>query len=331
MWKSDSEGEATGNTSSDNEEARKKIDKKLTPQRIEGPEGVQKNMEEDKDLASLLTEQRKSFQDMAKTLEKVMKDFNKGREELEKKVEEEVKEVTRRITGMEDSWKRKEEQVLRRVEEMLIRAEEKEKDVERRMGKEKKEWIAEVVMEVEKKLEQTKGEKEPRSKQGEKAEASDQNIRREMDVIKRKLERQERKERKNNIVIRGLKYKKAEAKEEIEKFIEDKFKISNGVKTVEAIGRDQESKVTIVQLVDWETKQKIMTGKSRNRLEEVYIDHDLTGEERDVQRRLREIARTQRAQGKEVRVRYRKIGIEGKWYDWNEERAEIVERKFFQK
>lgn len=265
MWKSDSEGQATGNTSSDNEEARKKMDKKLTPQRIEGPEGVQKNMEEDKDLASLLTEQRKSFQDMAKTLEKVMKDFNKGREELEKKVEEEVKEVTGRIKGMEDSWKRKEEQVLRRVEEMLIRAEEKEKDVERRMGKEKKEWIAEVVMEVEKKLEQTKGEKEPRSKQGEKAEASDQNIRREMDVIKRKLEQQERKERKNNIVIRGLKYKKAEAKEEIEKFIEDKFKISNGVKTVEAIGRDQESKVTIVQLVDWETKQKIMTGKSMRR------------------------------------------------------------------
>lgn len=80
-----------------------------------------------------------------------------------------------------------------------------------------------------------------------------------------------------------------------------------------------------------ETKQKIMTGKSRKRLDEVYIDHHLTEEERDVQRRLREIARAERAKGKEIGVRFRKRSIEGKRYDWNGQKSEIVGSKFFQK
>lgn len=64
-----------------------------------------------------------------------------------------------------------------------------------------------------------------------------------MNLFKRKLEKQERKERKSNIIIWRLKYKKTEAEGKTEKFIQEKFKINNGVKAVEPVGRDQESNV----------------------------------------------------------------------------------------
>lgn len=49
-----------------------------------------------------------------------------------------------------------------------------------------------------------------------------------------------------------------------------------------------------------------MIERSRKGLGEVYMDHHLTEEERAVPRRLREIAREERALGKEV-VRFGKV------------------------
>lgn len=64
----------------------------------------------------------------------------------------------------------------------------------------------------------------------------------------------------------------------------------------------------------------------------VYIDHDLTGEEKRIQRELRERERARREtlEGKVAKVRYGKINIEGKWYRWNKEKDEIEKEEFIQ-
>jgi len=62
---------------------------------------------------------------------------------------------------------------------------------------------------------------------------------------------------------------------------------------------------------------------------EIYIDNDLTQEERKVQRKLREIARGERADGKRARVGYRRIEMEGQMYIWNKEENRIVKKKNF--
>jgi len=61
----------------------------------------------------------------------------------------------------------------------------------------------------------------------------------------------------------------------------------------------------------------------------IYIDNDLTQEEREMQRKLREVARGEKANGRRIRVRYRRIEIEGQMYIWNEEENIIVNKRTF--
>jgi hypothetical protein len=50
----------------------------------------------------------------------------------------------------------------------------------------------------------------------------------------------------------------------------------------------------------------------------MYIDDDLTNEERETQKKLRELAREERDRGKRVKIQYRKIQINGDWFRWDE-------------
>jgi hypothetical protein len=54
--------------------------------------------------------------------------------------------------------------------------------------------------------------------------------------------------------------------------------------------------------------------------ERMYIDDDLTKEERETQKKLRELARKERDRGKRVKIGYRKIQINGEWFRWGERR-----------
>jgi hypothetical protein len=57
--------------------------------------------------------------------------------------------------------------------------------------------------------------------------------------------------------------------------------------------------------------------------ERMYIDHDLTNEERKTQDKLKEVAREERDRGKRMKIGYRKIQINGEWFIWDErERGE---------
>jgi len=62
---------------------------------------------------------------------------------------------------------------------------------------------------------------------------------------------------------------------------------------------------------------------------QIYIDNDLTQEERKVQRKWRVVARGERTKGKRTRVEYRRIEIEGQLYIWNEEENRIIKKRNF--
>ena len=79
------------------------------------------------------------------------------------------------------------------------------------------------------------------------------------------MKEQDRKERKNKIVIRGLKMKNSEAKKKVEEFMEEDFNIKDGISGVETRGRGEECNITIVEMKDWGTKQ---TGKANGKEEE---------------------------------------------------------------
>lgn len=64
---------------------------------------------------------------------------------------------------------------------------------------------------------------------------------------------------------------------------------------------------------DQENKRRIMESKSRLGREEIYIENDRTVKEREIQRRIVKMAKEQKAQEKEVVVRFWKLKIEDKW------------------
>lgn len=135
-----------------------------------------------------------------------------------------------------------------------------------------------------------------------------------------------KKTKKNNIVIRGLEAKDKPIKEIVTKFIEEKFKVGEAIVEV-WINGPKENEIIIVEMRSWEEKQVIMKNKNilkgKGREKEVYIDHDLTKEERGVQRKLRELAKEEEKKGNDVRVGYRKMKIGDEWYKWNEEKESL--------
>lgn len=83
----------------------------------------------------------------------------------------------------------------------------------------------------------------------------------------------------------------------------------------------------VAELKSWEEKQEIMRRKKG--LEEgIYIDNDLTREERERQQKLRKITWGERERkGKFVKVGYGKIFLEGRWRNWEEEKDALEKLK----
>ena len=63
-----------------------------------------------------------------------------------------------------------------------------------------------------------------------------------------------------------------------------------------------------------------MARKGQLKGSKIYINHDLSREYRNIQRKFREIARYERGQGTEIRLMFRKIRTKGNWIKWKQRR-----------
>jgi hypothetical protein len=73
-------------------------------------------------------------------------------------------------------------------------------------------------------------------------------------------------------------------------------------------------KMVLVKIEIWEQKKNIMLNKSKlneRKGERMYIDDDLTNEENKTQKKLKKVAREERDRGKRVKIRSRKIQVNG--------------------
>jgi len=84
--------------------------------------------------------------------------------------------------------------------------------------------------------------------------------------------------------------------------------------------------IIIAEINKWEQKNNVM--KKKNKLKKgIIIENDLTRKEREIQRRLKELAREEREKGDgRVKVGYKKIYMRGKWHSWNEKKEELEEK-----
>lgn len=136
-------------------------------------------------------------------------------------------------------------------------------------------------------------------------------------------ELRERQERKNSIIITGLKSPERKRGPEIRYVFEQIMGVTLGVKKIREV---QEG--TLVQFGSWNDKRKVMTKKKWLKGTSIWISDDFTPRERTVQDWLAKVAKKKRDEGHQVRIGYRMISInEDKMY-WSEEDGRLGRRRF---
>lgn len=136
---------------------------------------------------------------------------------------------------------------------------------------------------------------------------------REIGRIKRMVKEKDKEERKENIVIKGRVWTDGTARNKIEIFIKEKLGIEIKVKSWR-----QSGKVIVVKLESEEMKREVMINKCKLRGSNIFIENDLTWEDRKIQGKINKWAWEERNKGKEVKVGYRRVRVEGVWKKWEE-------------
>ncbi|KAJ4428881.1 hypothetical protein ANN_25874 [Periplaneta americana] len=134
-------------------------------------------------------------------------------------------------------------------------------------------------------------------------------------------ERRQRRERRQNIIIKNKEIRPDNHEEMTNKVNEilAKVEFNKPYSKVMYICKDYSDRgLARVELASMEDKMTIMKNKHKLAGEECFIDDDMTLQERSIQTQLRNLATEERNKGNNVKVGYQKILINDRWIRWNE-------------
>lgn len=134
--------------------------------------------------------------------------------------------------------------------------------------------------------------------------------------VEEEIERVERDKVRNRLVVSGidmLTNDDGEVKEILEQAIKRELKIHVQARKAYKIG----PKRCILEMDRWEDKLTILKEKAKLKGKNIYIDSELTHKEREIQKKIRDIAREEKRKGIKVRVRYQRLELNDKVFVWN--------------
>lgn len=133
-------------------------------------------------------------------------------------------------------------------------------------------------------------------------------------INRRKFRKTRKREKRNNIIIKNAQIKGENSSKAVEDYIREKLSVE--VKINEAF--ELTKGILLAKVQSWKEKKMIMENTQKLRNTNVYIEHDMTVEERKIQKELRQLAKEQREKGSEAKVGYQKIIIDKKVHTWND-------------
>lgn len=139
----------------------------------------------------------------------------------------------------------------------------------------------------------------------------------------------EKRDRKNNIILKGINLDGKDAKTELETFFKNKLEVNVTIDTAEVIKPKLAQAFVKVKMNTWQDKINIMRAKNKLKGTNNYIDDDLNQQEQKMQASLREYAKQERGRGKEAKVGYGRIYINRERWDWDQQKEEIVKNDRF--
>lgn len=145
---------------------------------------------------------------------------------------------------------------------------------------------------------------------------------REVARVKRFVNVQDRKERKDNIVIRGMRPDKEDLKVWVSEFVGFRLGLKVNVESAWKSGP------VVVAKVSSEDKEEIMKRKSRLVGTAVYIENDLSLEDRRKQEEINKWVKKKKGEGWMVKQGQGKVCFKGTWIRWeNREEIELEMKK----
>jgi len=151
---------------------------------------------------------------------------------------------------------------------------------------------------------------------------------REVERVRKWVNEREREGRKENVVIRGVEMPEevtSEKKKRIEwvkELIRNKIGVECEISDVKKSGP-----VIVARIVGEEGKKKVMSNKYKLKGGKIFIENDLSFEERKIQEKMNRWAKGKRAEGVEVKVGRGRLRIRGKWKGWEEIEREEREKR----
>lgn len=155
------------------------------------------------------------------------------------------------------------------------------------------------------------------------------NMKKHIKEVENRLERLEKERRANNVVVNGLNMDTADnkvLKQAMEKLFEEQLQVRIEVKDAMKLGE----KTCLVQLGNEKDKELVMGNKFKLQAlknERVYINNDMTRIEREKMKEIRKIAKQEKEKGKQVKIGYNKIEIDGIVWRWNNMREKLEKEK----
>lgn len=119
--------------------------------------------------------------------------------------------------------------------------------------------------------------------------------------------------RKNNVVMKGMN-PKIKTNIEVTRWLKAKLALDIKVKETVILAEGSPKPLLLVKCESWADKKAVMMAKKQLKGTDVYIDDDLSPEDRKIQSYLRRIKKEKVAEGKTVKLGYNKIIIDNeKW------------------
>lgn len=135
---------------------------------------------------------------------------------------------------------------------------------------------------------------------------------REIKIMKRVVSERDRRDRENNVVIKGWRCQEKDLRAGVEKFFKEKIDFNGEVEAVWSSGG------VIVARVGREEKIEIMKRKSKLVGTRIFIENDLSYEERKRQEEIHKWVKEMREKGFKVKTGQGRVMIEENWYRWDE-------------
>lgn len=136
----------------------------------------------------------------------------------------------------------------------------------------------------------------------------------EVGKLKKWLIKKEREERRNNIVLKGVRMEgderliKGALKEWVSDFLKKNIGVDGKIEHCRLSG-----KVIIAKLGSEDVKREVMKNKNKLKGGNIYIENDLTWDERKIQEKISRWGKEERGKGKDIKIGLGKVRINGVW------------------